>query len=228
MATATIFGASGLTGSALTELLLNDAAFKSIKVVVRKLLNAHHEKLQQVVIDFSQLRDYPDLFSSDHIFCCLGTTMEKEKGNKETYKIVDKEYPVEIARNSAMHNCKSLHIMSSMGANPNSKIFYSKLKGEMQEEVIAEWEGKISHSALCIYQPGLLEGDRKEKRFGEGFGKIVMRILNPILIGDLRKYKSIQAKDVALVMMHNALHLNSGLHIIKNDALLQSAKEIKS
>lgn len=228
MATATVFGASGLTGSALTDLLLKNPTFTSVKVAVRKPINAHHEKLQQVVIDFSQLHDYPDLFSSDHIFCCLGTTMEKEKGNKETYTTVDKDYPVEIARNSAMHNCKSLHIMSSMGANPNSNIFYSKLKGEMQEEVIAEWKGKVSHSTLCIYQPGLLEGERKEKRFGEGVGKIMMRIFNPILIGGLRKYKSIQASDVALVMMHNALHLKYGLHIIKNDVLLQSAKEIKS
>lgn len=90
---------------------------------------------------------------------------------------MDKEYPVQIARHSAMHNCKSLHIMSSMGANPNSTIFYSKLKGEMQEEVIAEWKGKVSHSTLCIYQPGLLEGERKEKDLVKVLAKLLCAFL---------------------------------------------------
>lgn len=228
MATATIFGASGLTGGILTEWLMRSTEFESVTIAVRKPLNIHNAKLRQVVIDFSLMHDYPELFNSDHIFCCLGTTMQKERGNRETYAVVDKQYPVEIAINSAKHRCKSLHIMSSLGADTKSTLFYSRLKGAMQEEVIAAWKDKVQRAALCLYQPGLLRGDRKEKRRGEAIGKHLMRILNPVLIGSMRKYRSIAAGDVAMVMMHNALTLPPGLHIFRNDKLLKTAKELKS
>ena len=224
---ATVFGASGLTGNLLTHMLLQHPDFSEVKIAVRRPLNMHNEKLQQLVIDYNQLHAHTDLFSSDHIFCCLGTTMKKQKGNKATYTIVDKGYPVEIARQSALHNCKSLHVMSSMGANENSMLFYARLKGEMQSDVIRTWKEKFTSAGLYIYQPGMLEGKRNESRTGESIGKIMMRIFNPILKGPLKKYHSIKAADVARVMLHNSLHITAGLQILKNDELLDLAKKVQ-
>lgn len=219
MATATIFGSTGLTGLALTNQLLEHPDFTKVLVALRKQLPMQHPKLQQVIIDYNHLETYTELFASQHIFCCLGTTIKKVNGNKEAFKQVDLHYPVRIAQQSIIHGCKSLHIISSLGAQSNSMFFYSRVKAEMQQTVTHLWQESDKQSAVYFYQPGLLLGDRKEKRTGENFGKILSRFTDPLLMGSLRKYRSVQAADVARAMLLTALTTTTGIHIISNTTI---------
>ena len=192
---AIILGATGLTGSHLLELLLQDPSYESIKIFTRKKLPIIHPKIEEYVVDLLKLSEHASKFSANVVFCCIGTTKAKTP-NKEFYRAIDYGIPVEAAKLCKQNSINSFIVISAIGANPNSKVFYNRLKGEMERDVLAQ---KINHTQLL--QPSLIVGNRNEKRAGEDISKQFMKIFGFLIPA---RYKMIEAENVAQAMLHLA------------------------
>ncbi|MBT8394997.1 MAG: nucleoside-diphosphate sugar epimerase, partial [Bacteroidia bacterium] len=136
-----------------------------------------------------------DLFNADEVFCCIGTTQSKTP-DKELYLKIDYGVPVMAAKLCIANDIGTLLVVSALGANKNSKIFYNRTKGRMEEAVLNE---KIKN--IYIFQPSLISGIRTEKRTEEIIAKIVMKVVNPLLVGSLKKYRSIHPKTIVKTML---------------------------
>ena len=218
--TAVVIGATGLIGGHVVEELLNDEAFSKVRVLVRKTYRITHPKLEIKMVDFNNVNDYgPKMGEGDCIFCCVGTTQQKVKGDKEAYRKVDYDIAVNAARVGWIQGFKKYLLVSSVGANPRSSNFCLKLKGEIERDVTA-----ISFQSIHIFHPSMLLGKRNEFRFGEETGKGLMKPLSFLLIGPLRKYKPIQASDVAKAMVAAAKKDITGTHIYSYDEMKSICK----
>lgn len=197
--------------------LLDSPEYESVLVIVRKKLNLEHLKLRQLVVDFERLNDYAAEMMGDVVFCCLGTTKSKTP-DLAAYRTIDYLYPLDAAAITQANGATQYHLISSMGANPKSSIFYSRTKGETERDLQS-----IPFKSIHIYRPSLLDGERKEHRSAEGFMIGAMRVLNPILIGGLRKYRSIKIENVALAMLKVSLKDTEGVFIYPSDQIEEIA-----
>ncbi|WGQ07591.1 oxidoreductase [Pedobacter gandavensis] len=210
---AIILGASGLIGTSLLTQLLDSPDYTAVLVLVRKKLNREHPKLEQLVVDFDHLNDYGSEIQGNVVFCCLGTTKSKTP-DVEQYRKIDYLYPLDAAAIAQANGASQYHLVSSMGANPNSSIFYSRTKGETERDLQS-----IPFKSIHIYRPSLLDGDRQEHRPAEGLMIGLMRFLNPIMLGALRKYRSIKVENVALAMLKMSLTTKEGVFIYPSDEI---------
>lgn len=208
---AIILGASGLIGSQLLQLLVDSPHFEEVITIVRKPLEIKHKKLNVITTDFSNLASLETYIKGDVVFSCLGST-KKKTPNKKDYLKVDQEIPTQIAKFAKNNGISQFHIVSSLGADSNSSIFYSKMKGET-EDIVKSLGIQSTH----IYQPSLLIGPRKEKRLGENIAAFLAKIINPLLIGSFAKYKSIQTIDVAKAMFNQSLKNLTGVFTYPSD-----------
>lgn len=212
---ALVIGASGLVGSALTRLLCEDITYDEIHILVRKSTNWNHIKLKEHIIEFDQLALSTNSFKADSVFCCLGTTIKKAK-TKEAFYQVDHDYVLEAGTLAVRHGAPFL-VISSMGANPNSFFFYSKVKGKLEQSL-----QKLDLSSLHIFRPSLLLGNRSEFRLGEKLATPVSKLL---LRGPWNKYKPNHAQSVAKAMVYVSKENISGLHIYDSTKIEQIAKK---
>jgi len=212
---AIIVGASGLIGSSLLDILLRESGFDEVLILVRKELSIEHSKLKQLVIDFDQLKNYTAEITCDAIFSCLGTTMKKTS-DLTVYRKIDHDYPLQLAQIAKQNGVAQYHMVSSLGANVNASNFYLKTKGQIEEDL-----KRVGLTTLCIYQPAFLTGDRKEYRLAEKFLIPLMTLLNPLLMGNLKKYKSIAAKTVASAMYKQSLTKQEGIFIYPSDKITE-------
>ena len=193
--TAILLGATGLTGGILLDLLLKNDTYAKIKLFSRSSIGFTHEKMEEHLIDLLALETHSALFTGDDIFCCIGTTKSKTP-DKDTYKKIDFGIPVAAAKLAKQNKISTLIIISALGADAKSSVFYNKIKGEMENAVLAE-----NVKNTTILQPSLIGGHRSEKRLGEWLFKQVMKVFNFILIGTLAKYKSIEPQTIAEAMI---------------------------
>jgi uncharacterized protein YbjT (DUF2867 family) len=212
---AIILGATGLTGSHLLELLLNDPNYDAVKVFTRKKLPNIHPKLEEYEIDLLKLSDYADKFTADVVFCCIGTTKAKTP-NKELYRAVDYGIPVEAAKLCKKNAINSFIVISAIGANPQSKVFYNRLKGEMERDVLAQ---QIEHTQLL--QPSLIVGNREEKRIGEDLSKQFMKLFGFLIPA---RYKMIEGKTIAKAMVQMANNPTKE-HIVPSEKIKEIAEQ---
>jgi uncharacterized protein YbjT (DUF2867 family) len=196
--TAIILGATGLTGAILLEKLLKDDRYKTIKLFSRKEIDGLPSKVTQFVGDILELEQFKKDFTADEVFCCIGTTAKKTP-DKALYKKIDFGIPVTAAKLSKANGIPAFLVISALGANAQSSIFYSKTKGEMEEAVLSE---KIEK--MHILQPSIIGGDRQENRVGENIGLNVFQFLQPLLLGKLKKYRITKAEDIAKAMINLA------------------------
>ncbi len=212
-----IAGASGLVGSLLLEQLLPHPDFFEVLILVRNQLPVQHEKLKQSVVDFDRLKDYQNEINGHALFCCLGTTRSKTPDLKE-YRKIDHNYPVELAEIGAKNSIQQFHLVSSLGADKDSLFFYTKLKGETEEHV-----KEVKLDSIHIYQPSFLTGNRQEKRTAEPILTSLAKWIDPLLIGNLNKYRSINAETVAKAMVNQSLKNISGIFTYSSDQIKQLA-----
>lgn len=207
MKTAIVAGASGLIGKELVQKLISSDQYRLIYIISRKKSELVHEKIRELVIDFetiSQLRfDEP----IDDVFCTLGTTM-KQAGSRDNFKKVDYEYVVALANLGKQVGASKFLVISAMGANIKSSVFYNQIKG-LTEEALK----KIGFNQLMILRPSLLLGERTEMRMAERLSGFFMRALN-FLIPD--NYKAIQAAKVADYMLKMALKSTGRISIVQS------------
>lgn len=191
MKTAIILGATGLTGGILLEKLIEDGSFEKIKLFSRSTAGKDSPKVEEHLIDMFQLKKYANKFTADVVFCCVGTTKAKTP-DKDTYRKIDYGIPVTAAKLAKENGIDTFIVISALGANENSRVFYNKTKGEMQRDVLDQ-----NIEKTYILQPSLIVGDRMESRFGENLAEIFMKFFGFLVP---KKYKMIKAETVAEVM----------------------------
>ncbi|MDB4901071.1 MAG: nucleoside-diphosphate sugar epimerase [Mucilaginibacter sp.] len=212
---AIIAGASGLIGSKLLDILLQQPEYDEILILVRKELSIKHKKLTQLIVDFDTLDNYSKAITGHAVFCCLGSTRKKTPDLND-YRKVDHDYPLQLAQIAYKNGISQYHLVSAIGADAASSNFYTKMKGEVEEDI-----KKIGLSGLYIYQPSFLTGERKENRLVERIFIPIMKVINPLLIGNLKKYRSIPAVTVAMAMYKQSLKNEEGVFIYPSDKIKQ-------
>ena len=211
--TAVIIGGTGLIGNELLHLLLDSSDYNKVIAFSKREMLLEHPKLVVNIIDFDQPETYADLVQGDDFFCAIGTTIKKA-GSKNAFKKVDYEYPKQFATLALKNGIKQFLLISSLNADENSGNFYLKTKGEIQSFL-----KNSNFESVSVVQPSLLLGDRKEFRFGEKAGAIVMKVFSFLLFGSLKKYKPIQANTVARALFVLAQKKDSGFNIYQSDVL---------
>lgn len=190
--TAIIIGATGLTGSILLEKLLGDSSYEKIKLFSRNSSKINAATIEEYLVDLFQLEKYSEDFHADVVFCCIGTTKSKTPDIR-IYRKIDHGIPVAAAKLAKANGIKTFIVISAMGANVNSRVFYSKTKGEMERDVLAQ---NIINT--YILQPSLIVGNRNESRLGEKIATFFMKTFDFLIS---KKYKMIKAETIAEAMV---------------------------
>lgn len=210
---ALVIGATGLIGKNVVNQLIQNEAYEKITILVRKSSGFSHEKLEEIIVNFDQLEEYEQYFHVNDVFSCLGTTIKVAK-TKENFRKVDYDYSVKAAELASKSNAQNFLLISSMGANSHSNIFYSKVKGEVERDV-----RKLHFEGLFIFRPSLLLGERKEVRLGEKVAEKISSIMPFLFNGPFKKYKPINGVTVAKAMINSALSGTKGEQIIESDSI---------
>ena len=198
MKTALLFGATGLVGSHLLNLLISNSNYSKIKLFVRSSIELNDPKIEIIQTDFNNLKNYREDIKGDDCFFCIGTT-KKNSPDKNEYKRVELEVPKQVAQIAKSNLVNSFVFVSTGYADPKSSGDYLKFKGLVEEEL-----KRLNFSKLGIMRPSFLLGDRKEKRVGEKIGIFVFKILSPLFLGPLKKMKPIHSATVAKAMISAA------------------------
>ena len=212
---ALIVGATGLVGGYCLQTLLNDPGYSEVTALVRKTLLVKHRKLKEAITPFDKFLERTlSTINAQDIYCCLGTTIKKA-GSQEAFKNVDFSLVVRIAALMKKRGAEQFIVISAIGANKDSKVFYSRTKGEMEEALKG-----LNYPCLRIIRPSLLLGPRKEFRFGERISTMMSPFWKLFLFGSLKKYRPIKAEYVARFMVKVAHEQPvSGIHIYESDMI---------
>lgn len=203
---ALIIGATGATGKDLVHQLLQDTKFKEIHVFVRKALNINDPKLKVHVVDFEKPADWNNLVQGDVAFSCLGTTL-KAAGSKEAQKKVDVDYQYNFAKSARENGVENFILVSAYGADRDSAIFYSKIKGELEQKI-----KDLHFNKVTIFQPGMLER-KSSDRFSEVAGAKVIKFINKL--GLLKSQKPLPTEVLAQAMINASKIKSDGYSKIK-------------
>ncbi len=213
--TATVIGATGLIGSYLVKILKKDNFFSTTRLLVRRPLEVKNENVEVRLIDFNDTESFKlGIEGSDAVFCTIGTTKEKVRGDKEAYRKVDFDIPIKAAQFCKETGCSNFILVSSVGADSSNKNFYLQLKGEVEDAV-----RQMNIESVTIIRPSILLGDRKESRPAETIGKFAMSLFSFALIGNASKYKPIHAEDVAQTMVNAARNQQPGFTIYEYEEI---------
>ncbi|HVY05725.1 MAG TPA: NAD(P)H-binding protein [Burkholderiales bacterium] len=214
---ALLAGASGLVGERCLARLLDHADFARVTVWSRRPLASKHAKLTVDLVDFEALPPAPA--DCTEIFCCLGTTIRKA-GTQDAFRRVDHDYPLALAERGEAAGIRQFLMVSALGANAQSSVFYSRVKGETERDIAA-----LGIPRHLFLQPSLLLGERHEQRAGESIAIVASRLLLPFMVGPMRKYRPIDADDVAAVMVHAATH-GTPSGAIESDRIAELARQL--
>jgi uncharacterized protein YbjT (DUF2867 family) len=211
---ALVAGATGLTGDELVKILEQDERFQRIYVLVRKHYAVGSKKTTPIffVKNIDNINAIPGPMP-DVVFCCLGTTIKKA-GSKESFRFVDVELVEQLISRSVIWGVKCFVLQSSVGAGHKTNTFYLACKTEAESILI-----QSSIPIKRIIRPSLLLGKRKDLRFGETLGKILATLFGFLFVGRLKRYKPVQAKNVALKMLNMAQHPAEGIQIIESEQI---------
>jgi uncharacterized protein YbjT (DUF2867 family) len=210
---ANIIGGSGLVGHQLLIQILDHPEFEKVRIFVRRPSGISHPKLEEQIIDFEQPESWRHLVKGDMFFSTLGTTIKTAKTKENQYR-VDFTYQYEFAKAASENGVPTYLLVSSMGANPKSSVFYSRMKGELEDAV-----AKLPFQKLFIIRPSILDGDRQEKRAGEKVGLILSRLLTRFI---LKAYKPTPVNLLATKMISLSLQKVPGVRTIGGLELFQN------
>lgn len=213
MRTAVLFGASGLVGGHLLTRLLASPRYGQVVSVGRRALGRTDAKLTELVADLGDLAPLGDRLRGEDVYVALGTTIKKA-GSQAAFRKVDFDYVVEAARATAALGAERLALVSSLGADAGSMIFYNRVKGETEDAV-----RPLRFGAIHIFQPSLLLGERSEHRSGERLASALMRGVGKVLVGPLEKYRGIPGDTVAAAMIRVCGEDRVGVHVYPSDEI---------
>ncbi len=210
---AIVAGSSGMVGTALLHELCAYTKYTEIRLLVRRSSGFIHAKVNEQVVDLNDLQNAAGYIKGDVLFCCLGSTRKKTP-RKEDYYRIDHDYPLNLAHTGLQNGISQFHLVSSLGANPHSKNFYLRMKGETEADI-----SRLPFSSVHIYRPSILTGNRQENRLAESISIGLMKCINPLLTGKWKKFRSISAEQVAKAMTTQSLKATPGVHIYESDEI---------
>lgn len=203
---ALVIGATGATGKDLVNQLLNDKDFEEVDIFVRKPVDIHNDRLHVHVVNFEKPEEWKGMVKGDVAFSCLGTTL-KDAGSKEAQRKVDFDYQYEFAKAARENDVEDYILVSAYGASPDSRIFYSRMKGELEEAV-----KQLHFNKITIFKPGMLERKNSE-RTGEVLGSRIIRFANKL--GLLESQKPLPTDILAKAMINSSKIKSNGYSSIK-------------
>ncbi|MBQ9713073.1 MAG: NAD(P)H-binding protein [Bacteroidales bacterium] len=210
---ALVIGATGAVGKDLVEQLLEDSSFERVDVFVRREIPIPSAKLVPHVVDFDHPEDWSGLLTGDILFSCMGTTI-KAAGSQEAQWKVDYTYQYEVAKAARENGVPKYILVSSIGASPMSKVFYTRMKGALEEAV-----KELRFPGCFILRPPFLIRKGSD-RFGEKAGVTILKGLNAI--GLMRSWKPMPTEDVAAAMIRLSKSDRTGVHIIESQNILSA------
>jgi uncharacterized protein YbjT (DUF2867 family) len=213
--TANIIGATGLVGKQLVQQLLENNNFEKVRIFLRRKTEIEHQKLEQHIVDFKNAETWEKLIAGDVLFSALGTTL-KQAGSKDKEYEVDFTFNLNFAKKAKENGIKNYVLVSSVGANSESKIFYTQMKGELDDAV-----AKLGFANLAILRPSSLTGDRKEKRIAEIISIPIANFLTKFI---LQKYRPIKDEIVAKAMINSVLNPSSEKTIWEGSEVFELAE----
>lgn len=182
----------------------------------RRTTAQQHDKLEQRVLDLGELETLSNLPHVDDVFCCLGTTIG-QAGSQPAFRRVDHAFVLGLARGGLRAGATQFLLVSAIGADPESRVFYSRVKGETETAI-----RKLPYQSIQIFRPSLLLGERPEFRLGERIAMLGAPVLPALLFGRLRRYRPIQAATVARAMVRIAQEAPRGPNVFEYDAMRAS------
>jgi uncharacterized protein YbjT (DUF2867 family) len=211
-----LLGASGLVGGHLLHLLAGDPSYSQITLLTRRRLALDGGKVREAVVDFERPETFRAHVPCDDVFCCLGTTIKKA-GSEDAFRKVDFEAPLAVAREARASGAGQFLIVTAVGANAKSRIFYNRVKGEVEEAL-----GKLDFPrGLKVLHPSMIVGERAERRPAERIVMGLMRSTRPLFVGGMTRYRAIDAIDVARAMHNAAVQEadNGGVRVYEGESL---------
>jgi uncharacterized protein YbjT (DUF2867 family) len=212
--TANVIGATGLVGKQLVKQLLENENFGKVRIFVRRSTGIQHPKLEQQVVDFASEKTWAKKLTGDVLFSALGTTL-KQAGSKEKQYEVDFTFNLNFAQKANANGIKNFVLVSSIGANPKSSIFYTRIKGELDDEV-----ANLDFKNLAVLRPSSLTGDRDETRWMEKMSIPIARFVTQFIF---RKYRPISDETVAQAMINAVLKPDPKKTIWEGDEVFELA-----
>lgn len=213
---ANVIGATGLVGKALVRQLLNDERFGKVRIFVRRETGLKHQKLEQLIVDFGRTETWDKQLTGDVLFSALGTTL-KQAGSKEKQWEIDFTFNLNFAKKAKENGIENYVLVSSVGANSKSSIFYTKMKGELDEAV-----SKIGFRNLVILRPASLTGPRENRRLAE---EISVPILNFLTRFVMKNYRPISDETVAKAIINAVFRKNTNKVIYEGAGVFNLAAE---
>lgn len=212
--TVLLLGATGLIGGHILNRLLENETYGRVVALTRSAIhNADvFPKLDARIVDFDNPNSWRDQVVADQTICALGTTIRKA-GSRDAFRKVDFEYPLTIARAALNAGSKHFLMVSAMGADANSSVFYNRVKGELEAAILA-----LGFPCVSIFRPSLLLGDRREFRLGEAVGQVLGRWLR---FATPRRYRPIHARTVAMAMVRIAAEDPAGHRTLTSDVIAE-------
>jgi len=198
-----LLGATGLVGSEILKLLLDDGSITRVDIISRRAVDSPHAKIDQHVVDLAEMDRHRDAFAVDQIFCALGTTIRKA-GSQSEFRRIDRDLPLRAAELGREGGARHFLLVSAIGADSGSRVFYNRVKGEAEEAISA-----LEFPSLTIARPSLLLGPRTEWRLGEELAKPLGWLMPP-------KYRPIEARDVARVLIEAARADRPGMRVLES------------
>ena len=205
---ALLLGATGLVGREILRLLAAEPACERVIVLARRALPEPPAKAVVHVVDFEHLERSGSLFGADAVFCALGTTM-RQAGTRERFRAVDFGYPLAAARLARERGARHFLLVSALGASARSRVFYNRVKGELEDAILA-----LGFPGVTIVRPSLLLGEREAFRLGE-------RLMMPLGVLVPRRWRPVQARAVAAVLVQASIHGAPGVRVIESSQISQ-------
>jgi uncharacterized protein YbjT (DUF2867 family) len=215
--TALVLGATGLVGGVLLRRLLDDPAWTHVTVLGRRPTGRVHPRLTEVAAELDEIPDHAERFAVHTVFCCLGTTLRKA-GSREAFRRVDLGAVAIAARLASRGGATRFLLVSAGGADPASRIFYNRVKGEAEAAVLA-----AGIPGVDVFRPSLILGPRGERRPLEAAAQRIGRLLAPLLAGPLRRVRPVPADAVARAMLRLASDAAPGRRTVENEEILSLA-----
>jgi uncharacterized protein YbjT (DUF2867 family) len=206
-----LVGATGLVGGSVLRQVQDDARVDRIVAPTRRELPPH-PKLENPLVDFEHLPADAPWWSVDGVICTLGTTIRKAR-SQEAFRRVDYDYPLAVARLARQHGAQAYALNSATGADPGSRFFYNRVKGEVEEALRG-----VGFPSLTIVRPALIGGDRDEFRPAEFVAMRLLRLTEPLLP---RRFRVVPHERLAQVLLEAAISALPGEHIIESNAIIE-------
>jgi uncharacterized protein YbjT (DUF2867 family) len=205
-----LVGATGLVGGQVLQQLLDDPRCDAVVAPTRRALTLSDPALHNPVVDFDRLPVDAPWWAVDAVICALGSTI-KQAGSREVFARIDHDYPLQVATLAQAHGAHAFVLNSAMGADVDSRIFYNQVKGRLEQDLRG-----LGYPTLTLVRPGLIGGDRVERRTGEHLASVVLGVLGPVLP---KAWRINPAENIAAAMVEAALAPRPGVHIVSSSDL---------